>query len=105
MSEIDYNTSYNFDVDPFSEKPKEQFEEKTVVEETPVEKQKAPVEKPGCKIFFIVLLYLIVKEFKLEFLIDTGFKKLLFVVVIWFVLYDAVNKVIGFEKNVCSYFF
>ena len=59
----------------------------------------------GCKIFLIVILYLIIVETKMQKLLDTGLKKAIFIILFWTIGYDLVNSLIGFEKNVCSYIF
>tara|TARA_Y100000389_G_scaffold123346_2_gene120661 strand:- start:4984 stop:5346 length:363 start_codon:yes stop_codon:yes gene_type:complete len=120
MSEIDYSSNYDFNLDPFIENKEADNTNKGINnnmdnnnEEAPVEvvenkeELKKPVKKQnsGCRLLLIVIIYLIVIETKLTFLVDTLLKKVLFIVLLWAFGYDLINKLIGFENNVCKYLF
>ena len=112
MSDIDYSSNYDFNLDPYVDKNYLDNVENSNTQK-PVEENKAPeekMEKPkkkgqGCKMFFIVMVYLLIIELNFTILIDSGMKKIIFIIIMWNIGYNLANKVIGFEKNVCNYLF
>ena len=132
MTDIDYSSTYDFTLDPFVENNKldngnldngnldngnldngnldnnnGNTDNNNNQDNNNFEKNPGGVGSgQGCKLFFIVIVYLIVKELGLaETLLNNGIKKMLFIGLLWLFGYDLINKVIGFEKNVCSYLF
>ena len=121
MSDIDFSSSYDFSLDPFventdvdnSKMEKLENKENTIsldnvkdINKTGGKEYKKGFKGGnGCKIFLIVILYLIIVETKMQKLLDTGLKKGIFIILFWTIGYDLVNSLIGFEKNVCSYIF
>lgn len=111
MNEIDYSSNYDFNLDPFIEN-KDADNKVDDVPDTPENneskeelKKAPPKQNNGCRLLLIVLIYLIIVESKLNYLIDNLVKKILFIGILWTFGYDLVNKLIGFEKNVCKYLF
>ena len=119
MTDIDYSSTYDFTLDPFVENNKVDNREADELNnntddnniknenQTNINNKKNGMPSgQGCKIFFIVIFYLVIKELGLsEKILDTGIKKAIFIILLWMFGYDLVNNVIGFDKNVCLYLF
>lgn len=116
MSEIDYSSNYDFNLDPYSEnKDSENTTENTQANENTESNEKnqnkedlkkePPKQNNGCRLLLIVLIYLVIIESNMNFLVDSLLKKFIFIVILWTFGYDLINKLIGFEKNVCKHLF
>lgn len=111
MSPNDYSTDYPFNIDPFVGENNEMETNEELNEESNnvVPEEEQPVKKKfggyGCKLLFIVIVYLIIVECKISILIDTGLKKFLLLIFLATIGYNLTDKVIGFENNVCGYLF
>ena len=120
MTDIDYSSNYDFSLDPFVENTNvytppgnnmntenNQSNENIVKQENKDKKMYRDTYKGGngCKLLLVVILYLIIIETKLNFLLDTGLKKVIFVIFFWTVGYNIVNNLLGFDKYVCSHLF
>ena len=111
MNEIDYSSNYDFNLDPFSENKESEKKEDNDGDTQENNKSKEELKKAppkqnnGCRLLLIVLIYLIIVESNMNYLIDNVVKKILFIGILWTFGYDLINKLIGFEKNVCSYLF